>query len=161
VESEVLTTIARIVARKGGDARIAIEILWRAGKHADRLGDSIIRSHHLDSKQLAQVKPLSSPSTSLDLDLSPHEMLLLKALHFSVSNNQTEKITMGQLKNCYQGLCAKRGEKPRHHTQLWKLIGRLRGKNLIQSEVGPHPQSRGRTTLLQLSDLQQWEDPLL
>jgi cell division control protein 6 len=154
VDPAVFTIIAQDVAQMGGDARVAIELLWRAGKRADRLGESMIKRQHLGDNpfgkvsQFGQVAPVKQPSSSAELSL--HERFLLKALRTGLENTQTQKLTMGQLKTHYRNVCTKKGETPRHHTQLWKLIGRLRHKKLIFSEVGPHPEKRGRTTLLEL-----------
>ncbi|MFW9914231.1 MAG: Cdc6/Cdc18 family protein [Candidatus Thorarchaeota archaeon] len=148
VGPEIFTTIAQRIAQQGGDARIAIELLWRAGKRADRLGDSTIKQRHLGESYLAKTTSVSASSPASDLSI--HERFLLQALRAGLKTARTRRITMGQLKKHYNAVCTKKGETPRHHTQLWKLIGNLRHKKLLISEVGPHPEKRGRTTLLQL-----------
>jgi cell division control protein 6 len=151
IDATVVETIAGMAAPQDDDARLAIRLLWNTGQRADRLKASKIEDSHIPRNEPWQQQDAETVFTaSSEPELPIHEEFLLQALKKGLKNDQTRKLTMGQLKTHYNAVCTNAGEPPRHHTQLWKLIGNLKHKKLLVSEVGPHPEKRGRTSLISL-----------
>lgn len=145
------------IASTTGDARYAIELLWRAGKYADSQESSEILSDHI-RKAVGSIHPAFREEYVKAL--STNEKLFLFALARTLRLSRDAYASMGIVEETYAMICEEYGEDPRKHTQLWKYVKALDTLGIITStESGKGV--RGRTTLLSLpaipsTDMEKW-----
>ncbi len=120
VEDDTVSLIADIAAR-WGDARLALELLWRAGMLADNEGTSAVTPEHA-RKAKAEVHPEVRKEALGELQL--HEQLALLALARRLRISERAYALTGELETAYRVVCEEYGEKPRSHTQLWGYLKR-------------------------------------
>jgi cell division control protein 6 len=132
------------VAGSAGNARYAIELLWRAGKYADSESSRTVSAEYV-RKAIASVYP--AMRTDYIAALSIHEKLLLLALSRLLIERDTPYISMGDVERQYQASCDEFNEEPRQHTQLWKYVRALSSIGVLSAQKSGEGM-RGRTTLL-------------
>ena len=145
VNEEVLRMIAEIAAPRG-DARYALELLWRAGKYADAEGLNKILPEHV---RKAQADVFQIPANII-LELPLHERLFLLSIAILLKKSKSIYVTMGEVENTYRVICEERKLEPRKHTQLWEYLQDLKNLGVLQTKV---VNIKGRTTLIGLMDI--------
>jgi cell division control protein 6 len=146
VAEEVLDQIAELAEREGGNARYAIELLWRAGKYADASALTMV-SPECVRRASSSVYPSVQKDAVFSLDL--HEQLFLLGLARRFRQTNSAYITMGEAEEAYKIVCEEYGEKSRRHTQLWKYVNDLSAAQIIRAKVSSSG-VRGKTTLIGL-----------
>lgn len=144
VMSETTISFLADVAGSAGNARYAIELLWRSGKYADSESSRIVSAEYV-RKAIASVYP--AMRTDYIAALSIHEKLFLLALSRLLIERDTAYISMGDVERQYQASCDEFNEEPRQHTQLWKYVRALSSIGVISAQKSGEGM-RGRTTLL-------------
>jgi cell division control protein 6 len=143
---ETITLAAELGEEEGGNARYSIELLWRAGKHADAEGTRTVQPEHVRKavgNVYAEVR--RDEVTALPL----HKQLLLLGVARRFQQSGDIHISMGEAEEAYNVACEEFGEKPRGHTQLWKYVQELSTLGVIKTEPSTNGQ-RGKTTLIGL-----------
>jgi cell division control protein 6 len=148
VNDEIIQMISRIVGADNngkGDARFALEILWKAGKIAINSGDKQLIPEHV-RKALSEVYPYLN--LEMINSLEKQEKILLKALALALKELKQSQINVGRLNKYYKLVCEEYSEKPLKYTQLWSYLQRLKNKNLINIKVSNL--KRGRSSLISI-----------
>jgi cell division control protein 6 len=148
VAEEVLELVADI-GGQSGDARYAIELLWRAGKYADSEPSKRVLTDHV-RKAAGSVYPMQRGEYIAAL--SPHEKYMLLALARTLEETQEAYANIGAVEREYKAVCEEYDDKPRKHTQIWKYTRALGAIGVIaasKSSAG----MRGKTTLLGLQNI--------
>jgi cell division control protein 6 len=148
ISLEIIEFISELASMERGDARYAIDLLWRSGKYADVSYSNNIQLEHV-RKAAATLFPVLRESTVKQLSL--HEQLVLLGIGRFFLRNEVAKATTGEIETSYHIVCEEYGEKPRGHTQLWKYMNNL--KNLDAIDIKLSSTSRGRTHLISLSKI--------
>jgi len=146
VPSQTLHLITEDAAMEGGDARYAIELLWRAGKYADADNSREVLPEHV-RKASESVYPVVRKDAVSGLSL--HEKLFLLGVARRFKQSGAAYLSMGEAENAYAVVCEEYREEKRGHTQLWKYVQELSALDFIKTE----PSSvglRGKTTLISL-----------
>jgi cell division control protein 6 len=148
VMDETLQVISDIASERG-DARYAIELLWRAGKQADRDESKVVLPDYA-----RQAKADTHPELRKEVftALPVQSKLLLLAASRSLKEIRSAYATIGEVEEMYRTVCEEYGVEPRAHTQVWEWVQDLNAHGLIdtrRSGVG----QRGQTTLVGLSDV--------
>ena len=146
VPEEVVNFIADM-ASPGGDARYAIELLWRAGKYADTEGVKELKPDHVRAAANS-VYPIMRSEYSQHLSL--HEKLLLLGLARILERTNMTYATMGDVEIAYRMACEELKEPSRAHTQVWKYVQNLSATGMVTTKLSTTG-FRGKTTLLGLS----------
>ncbi|RLI19915.1 hypothetical protein DRO54_07415 [Candidatus Bathyarchaeota archaeon] len=149
VPEETIEIIAELAERERGNARYAIELLWRAGKYAD-------------ANELPEVYPecVRMASTSIYptvrkdeiLNLNQHQQLLLLAIARTFNQSLKAYATVGEIEQAYRVVCEEYGQKPKSHTQIWKYVKQLSAIGIIDAKISGAGQ-RGKTTLIGLHQI--------
>jgi cell division control protein 6 len=147
VGEEVLSMIADISSPRG-DARYALELLWRAGKYADEEGAMKVMPEHVRKAQL----DVSQFPMHIVLDLPLHERLFLLSVAKVLKRSRAAYVTMGEVESTYRVLCESRGIEPRRHTQFWEYLQNLRNLGILYTKISGAGY-RGKTTLIGLLNL--------
>lgn len=156
VFKQTIGLIAELASMEGGDARYAIELLWRAGKYADASNLNEVYPECV-RKAAASVYPVVGKDIISPLGLHEKMFLLGIARHFKKAG--TAYMSMGEAEEAYAIVCEEYSRKQRGHTQLWKYVKGLSALGIIKTELSGIGQ-RGKTTYISLpkvpaSDLEQ------
>jgi len=143
---QILDLIAESATIHGGDARYAIELLWRAGKYADIENSRIVLPEHV-RRASESVYPIVRKDFIYQLNLHQKLFLLGVARRFKQSN--AAYLSMGEAENAYAIVCEEYGAEKRGHTQLWKYLQELSALDVVKTEHSGVGQ-RGKTTLISL-----------
>lgn len=143
---ETLDMVAESAALHGGDARYAIELLWRAGKYADAENSRLVQPEHV-RKASESVYPIIRKDSISQLSL--HQKLFLLGVARRFNQSDAAYLSMGEAENAYAIVCEEYGAEKRGHTQLWKYVQELSVLDIIKAERSSSGQ-RGKTTLISL-----------
>jgi cell division control protein 6 len=135
------------VAADSGDARYALELLYRSAKMADYNGAEKVRA--ADVQEARNSLP---PQVSLEeLNyLSRHERIILLAAARLLKPADRAFVATGELEVEYGSICSSMNLKPRRHTMVWMSIQNLKARGFfVASQSGKG--RRGRTTLIGLN----------
>ncbi len=146
VPEDVVDLVAGLAVSENGNARFAIELLWRAGKYADAEGSSEVEPECV-RKAFSSVVPTIRRSELAFLGF--HEkMFLLGAARF-FKESQKAYGSLSEIEQIYAVVCEEFGEKPNSHTQLWKYVQLLSALGILRAEVASAG-IRGRSTRVSL-----------
>ncbi len=145
VEEECLRLIADMAAPLG-DARYALEILYRAGCLAENRRDPEITPEHVREAK-ASIYP-SFPKHRLE-GLHPHEVLILLAVARRLRSTRAAYTTSGETYEAYHIACEEYGFKPLVYAQFLVHLDRLRALGMLSAK---HFRARGQTTLLSIEE---------
>ncbi len=143
---ETIDLVAESAALHGGDARYAIELLWRAGKYADTENSRLVQPEHV-RKASESVYPIVRKDSISQLNL--HQKLFLLGVARRFKQSDAAYLSMGEAENAYAIVCEEYGAEKRGHTQLWKYVQELSALDVIKTEHSSAGQ-RGKTTLISL-----------
>ncbi len=146
VPEEVVGFVADMAAASG-DARYAIELVWRAGKYADTENAKEMKPDHVRAAANS-VYPVMRTDYAQHLNL--HEKLLLLGLARVLERTGATYATMGDTEIAYKMACEEQKEPFRAHTQVWKYVQNLNATGIISTQPSTAG-FRGKTTLLGLS----------
>ncbi|MCK5157881.1 MAG: ORC1-type DNA replication protein [Candidatus Heimdallarchaeota archaeon] len=148
VSKEAADLIADI-ASKNGDARYAIELLERAGMHADHRQSLKVLPEHVRHAN-ASIHPVIRQE--IVKDLTTQQKLILLAISIKLKTTQKAYTTMGEVEEAYKRLCEEFTFPVRSHTQLWEYVQYLQNCDVITTKISSKGQ-RGQTTLIGLPDV--------
>jgi cell division control protein 6 len=148
VMDETIQVISDIASDRG-DARYAIELLWRSGKQAD--SDQAVK---VVPDYARQAKADTHPELRKEVftTLSQMHKLLLLAVARQLKETRGAYVTMGEVEEMYRSSCEEYSEEPRAHTQIWEWVQDLTSHGIIDTKKSGSGQ-RGQTTLIGLSDV--------
>ncbi len=146
VPSQSIDLVAELATLEGGDARYAIELLWRAGKYADAQSAREVLPEYV-RKAVGSIYPTIRKDTVATLSL--HQKLLLLGIARQFKQSDKAYLPMGEAEDAYAVVCEEYGEEKRGHTQLWKYVNELSTLEIITTESSGTGQ-RGKTTLISL-----------
>ena len=148
VMDETIQVISDIASERG-DARYAIELLWRSGKQADsNQSGNVVPDYARQAKADTHPELRKEVFTTLS---SMHRILLL-AIARQLNITRSAYVTMGEVEEMYKSSCEEYNEEPRAHTQIWEWIQDLTSHGIIDTKRSGSGQ-RGQTTLIGLSDV--------
>ena len=145
VQEETVSLIAELAHSEGGNARFAIELLWRAGKYSDAEDLGTVTPECV-RKAVSSIYAMARKSDLATLSL--HEKLfLLGVARFFKENSDRAYASLTEVERAYAVVCEEFGVQPHTHTQLWKYLQMLSALGIIKKSVSSAGQ-RGRTTLI-------------
>jgi cell division control protein 6 len=141
------------LAYEHGDARYAIELLWRAAKIAEREKAQKIELEHVRKAQVS-VFPVNQ---SMIIELSPQLKTVLLALASLLHDlKHRAYVTTNEVREKYTEICRRTNTKPRKQTRFWSYLQELSKYGLIELKVRnqhKNGKSAGRVTLIGIPDL--------
>ena len=149
VPEESLTLVAELALFEGGNARFAIELLWRAGKYADAKGSEVVAPECI-RKAGSSIIPVMQKSELAQLNF--HEKLFLLGISRLFKENQSAHVSLVEAEEAYAVACEEFSVKPHSHTQLWKYLQILMSRGIVRGEVSGEG-SRGRSSVISLPDI--------
>jgi archaeal cell division control protein 6 len=146
VPEDVVSLTADLAQDECGNARFAIELLWRAGKYADAEDSDVVVPERV---RLAVSSIIPSVQKSELEDLGLHEKLFLLAAAEVFKESTDAYASLTEIEKEYGVVCEEYEEEPVSHTQLWSYLKILSALGILKSEVSGEG-SRGRQTLVYL-----------
>ena len=134
------------IASERGDARYALDILWRAGKYAEAENASQVAPEHV-RKAAASVYP-TIRREHLEF-LEQHSKLILLALAQALDAEKSAYVTSSILNDYYKMVCEEYGVEPRSYTSFWEALQRLDDLGIIKIRVVSEG-SKGRKSYISL-----------
>src|SRR5881409_2379205 len=162
VVPETLVEFVADMAASAGDARYAIELLWRAGKYAESEGARELKPDHVRAAQNSAHQVLRSEYAQ---HLNTQERAILLALAGVLERTGENYATIGEVEIAYKMVCEEKRIPTRAHTQIWKYAQNLSAAGLLTTQLSATG-FRGKTTLLGLStapaaDIRKWMESSL
>ena len=148
IPTDIVDFISELAATEHGDARYAIDLLWRSGKYADVSYSSEVTPEHV-RKAAATLFPVLKEESVKQLSL--HEQLVLLAVARFFKGKRVTEATTGEIELGYQVVCEEYEEKQRGHTQFWKYLNKLKGLDAVNIKL--RSSSQGRTQLISLAKI--------
>jgi cell division control protein 6 len=152
VGNDVLTLVAEasgVDTGGNGDARYALELLWRAGKIAEQNGSQRVLPEHVRIAK-SEIHPFIRDE--ILLSLTNHELLLLQSIASLLKKNYGIHVSFSDVEEEYNLLCEAKNIEPRKHTQLWEYLQNLKNAGLIYAKT-INKGNRGRTTIISIHDI--------
>ncbi|MFX0211699.1 MAG: Cdc6/Cdc18 family protein, partial [Candidatus Hodarchaeota archaeon] len=148
---EVIAQVATL-GFKYGDARYAIELLWRSAKLAEK-SQTGISVEHVRKAQVS-VFPISK---TLITDLPIQQKIVLFSLaKLLIKTEMKTFVTTTELRSKYEEICIEKDIIPRKQTQFWVYLQELAKQGLVELNVVNRHQdgkSVGRTSLIGIIDV--------
>jgi cell division control protein 6 len=134
-------------AGDSGDARYALELLYRSAKMADYNGAEKVRAADVQEARNSLPPQVSLEELSY---LSRHERIILLAAAHLLRPADRAFVSTGELESEYGSICSSMNLQPRRHTMVWMSIQNLKARGFfVASQSGKG--RRGRTTLIGLN----------
>jgi archaeal cell division control protein 6 len=146
VAEDVLSLTSELARNESGNARFAIELLWRAGKYADAQ-DSEVVTPECVRQAISSIIPTLQKSELSSLGL--HEKLFLLAAAEVFKESREAYAEFSDIEKAYGIACEDYGEVSVSHTQLWKYLQTMSALGILKLKVLGEG-SRGRSTMVYL-----------
>ena len=139
--------LAADIAGQFGDARYALDLVWRAGKLADDSESPRVLPEHIRSAKASLPPQLRKEELAY---LTAHQKLLLMAISSLLKKGDATSVSIGEVEKSYSALCESMNLAAYHHTQVWSDVNELSRKGIIETQLSGKG-VRGRTTMIGLS----------
>jgi orc1/cdc6 family replication initiation protein len=139
--------LAADIAGTYGDARYALDLIWRAGKLADDSESPRVLPEHIRSAKASLPPQLRKEEL---VYLTTHQKLLLMAISTLLKKGGSTYVTIGEVEKSYSALCESMNVTAYRHTQVWSDVNELSRKGIIETQLSGKGM-RGRTTMIGLS----------
>jgi len=139
--------LAANIAGTYGDARYALDLVYRAGKMADMAESSRVLPEHIRAAKSSLPPQFRKEELSY---LTKHQRLILMAVSNLLKKGDSTQVTIGEVEKSYAALCEDLGLTANHHTQVWNDVNELSRKGIIETQLSGRG-VRGRTTMIGLS----------
>ncbi len=153
VSEDIVSLVAELGFSESGNARFAIELLWRAGKYADAADIGKVTPDCV-REAVSSIIPIIRRSELASLGL--HEKLFLLAVARFFKESQSAYALLSEVERTYAVVCEEFGEQPHSHTQLWKYAQLLSALGILKTEV-TIAAIRGRSTRISLPSIPAYE----
>jgi cell division control protein 6 len=153
VPEDVVDLVAELAVSESGNARFAIELLWRAGKYADAEDLGLVAAECV-RRAVSSIIPTIQRSELSSLGL--HEKLFLLGAARVFKDSERTYASLSEIEEGYAVVCEEFGEQPNSHTQLWKYVQLFSALGILNAEVDATG-ARGRSTRVSLPSVPAYE----
>ena len=137
------------IASEWGDARFAIELLWKAGIAADHQHVEMVTPEHV---RAAKAETFSVVTESKLKNLGQHQLITLYSIAKRLKKDGTAYISTGEAEKTYAITCEEYNEKPRTHTMFWNYLKDIESAGFITIKLSGKGHL-GTTQLISLPDI--------
>jgi cell division control protein 6 len=148
VNEDCIELIADI-SSEWGDARFAIELLWKAGISADHQHVDVVTPEHV---RAAKAETYSTVTESKLKNLDRHQLLTLYAISRRLKKDGTAYVNTGDAEKTYNIICEEYNEKPRTHTMFWTYLKEIENAGFIHIKLSGKGHL-GSTQFISLPDI--------
>ncbi|MBN1281315.1 MAG: AAA family ATPase [Candidatus Thermoplasmatota archaeon] len=137
------------IAGESGDARFAIELLWKAGLYADEKHVKQVVPEHV---RAAKAETFSVVTETKLQALGKQELLLLLSIAKRLQKDGSAYASTGEVEQTYMVTCEEYSEEPRAHTMMWNYLKKIEEAGFISMKRSGKGQV-GTTQLISLPDI--------
>ncbi len=137
------------ISSEWGDARFAIELLWKAGIAADNQHVDVVIPEHV---RAAKAETYSVVTESKLKNLERHQLITLFAIAKRLRKDGTAYAKTGDVEKTYVVTCEEYEEKPRSHTMFWNYLKDIENAGFINVKLSGKGEL-GTTQLISLPDI--------
>jgi len=137
------------IASEWGDARFAIELLWKAGIAADHQHMEMVTPEHV---RAAKAETFSVVTESKLKNLDRHQLITLYSIAKRLKKDGTAYVNTGEAEKTYAITCEEYNEKPRTHTMFWNYLKEIESAGFITIKLSGKGHL-GTTQLISLPDI--------
>lgn len=137
------------IASEWGDARFAIELLWKAGIAADQNHEQMVIPEHV---RAAKAETYSVITESKLKNLDRHHLITLNAIAKRLKIDGSAYVNTGDAEKTYKIICEEFSEKPRTHTMFWNYLKDIENAGFINIKLSGKGHL-GTTQLISLPDI--------
>jgi len=148
VDNDCVDLIADI-ASEWGDARFAIELLWKAGIAADHQHVERVIPEHV---RAAKAETYSIVTESKLKNLERHQLFTLYAVAKRLKKDGSAYVHTGEAEKTYAVTCEEYDERPRSHTMFWNYLKDIESSGFINIKLSGKGHL-GTTQLISLPDI--------
>jgi cell division control protein 6 len=140
--------LAAEIASMYGDARYALDLIYRAGRVAELSDSPTVTPEHVRKAKASLPPQFRKDELAY---LGRHQRLILIGISNALKRSGSPAyITIGDAEKSYAAVCESMGIAPNHHTQVWNDINELARKGIIETQISGKG-VKGRTTMIGLS----------
>jgi len=148
VSQESVDLIADI-ASEWGDARFAIELLWKAGMYADEKHVQLVIPEHV---RAAKAETYSVVTETKLKNLEKHHLLTLLSIAKRLQKDDSAYAITSEVEKTYAITCEEYNEKPRAHTMFWNYLKEIENAGFISIKLSGKGHL-GTTQMISLPDV--------
>jgi len=148
VSEESIDLIADI-ACEWGDARFAIELLWKSGMYADEKHVKLVVPEHV---RAAKAETYSVVTETKLQHLEKHQILTLLSIAKRLHKDDSAYAITSEVEKTYAITCEEYHEKPRAHTMFWNYLKEIEHAGFINIKLSGKGQL-GTTQMISLPDI--------
>lgn len=137
------------IASDWGDARFAIELLWKAGMYTDEQHEDQVRPEFV---RAAKAETYSVVTETKLQDLGTHQLLTLFAIAKRLEKDGGAYVNTGDVEETYAITCEEYQEQPRGHTMFWNYLKDIENAGFISLKISGKGQL-GTTQKISLPDI--------
>jgi len=137
------------IASEWGDARFAIELLWKAGMAADQQHTQGVEPEHV---RAAKAETYSTVTETKLQNLNKQQLLTLLSIAKRLHKDGTAYANTGDVEKTYAITCEEYHEKPRAHTMFWNYLKEIEQAGFISIKLSGKGHL-GTTQLISLPDV--------
>ena len=137
------------IASEWGDARFAIELLWKAGMCADQQHVQLVVPEHV---RAAKAETYSVVTETKLKNLGKHQLLTLLSIAKRLHRDGAAYANTGDVEKTYAITCEEYNEKPRAHTMFWSYLKEVENAGFIYIKLSGKGQL-GTTQFISLPDI--------
>jgi cell division control protein 6 len=149
VSDDTVNLVAELARSESGNARFAIELLWRAGKYADAEDSGEVLPECV-RKAVSSIFPMMKKTELASLGL--HEKLFLLGVARFFRDSEKAYASLSEVEKAYAVACEEYGEVTNSHTMVWKYALLLSDLGFVKAEVAAVA-TRGRSTRISLPSI--------
>jgi cell division control protein 6 len=146
VSVDTVSLVAELAQSESGNARFAIELLWRAGKYADSEDAGEVLPECV-RRAVSSIFP-TMKKTELE-SLGLHEKLFLLGVARFFKESEQAYASLSEVEKAYAVSCEEFNEEANSHTQVWKYAQLLSSLGFVKAKVTAVA-TRGRSTRVSL-----------
>jgi cell division control protein 6 len=146
VPDDTVSLVAELAQSESGNARFAIELLWRAGKYADSEDAEEVLPECV-RRAVSSIFP-TMKKTELE-SLGLHEKLFLLGVARFFKDSEQAYASLSDVEKAYDVVCEEFGKEASSHTMAWKYAQLLSSLGFVKAEVAAVA-TRGRSTRISL-----------
>ena len=137
------------IASECGDARFAIELLWKAGMYADEKHVSFVTPEHV---RAAKAETYSVVTETKLKNLQKHQLITLLSIAKRLQKDESAYVITSDVEKTYAITCEEYNEKPRAHTMFWGYLKEIENAGFINIKLSGKGHL-GTTQLISLPDV--------
>ena len=137
------------IASEWGDARFAIELLWKAGVASDHQRVQMVTPERV---RIAKAETYSVVTESKLRNLERHQLLTLYSIAKRLKKDGTAYVNTGDVEKTYALTCEEYNEKPRTHTMFWSYLKDIENAGFINIKLSGKGHL-GTTQFISLPDI--------